>query len=90
MDNKEIKKETRGLSTGAALFLTGAAIGAAAGVLLAPEKGQDTRRKVGQWLKEKSKKGKEELISKKQLVAEVMEAGKKAYKEAEKKHLVGV
>lgn len=90
MDIKDIKKQDKGLSTGAALFITGAVLGTVAGILLAPESGQETRRKVGGWLKEKTKKGKEELLTKKEQVESAIEAGKKAYRETEKKHLVGV
>ncbi|MGL4520418.1 MAG: YtxH domain-containing protein [Phocaeicola sp.] len=36
-----------------AAFIGGAAVGAAIGLLLAPEKGEDTRRKIGDALREK-------------------------------------
>ncbi len=84
----DIKNGHKG--TGAVpLFLSGLAVGAVLGVLFAPDSGKETRRKVGQWLKERREKGKEVLLSKKEQVLEALEAGKKAYKDTEKK-LVGV
>jgi gas vesicle protein len=56
----------KGLSIFAA-FLGGAIVGAAAGLLFAPEKGEDTRVKIAEALRKRgirlSKKETEELIS---------------------------
>lgn len=86
----DIKKEVKPENKSVALFLTGAALGAAAALLLAPDSGKETRRKMGQWLKEKREKGKEGLLARKEAMADALEAGKKAYREVEKKHLAGV
>lgn len=54
--------------TRVSLFIAGAAMGGIAGLLLAPESGKETRRKVSHWLhwlKEKRAKGKLELLAKK-------------------------
>ncbi len=73
------------------LFLSGAAIGAIAGIMLAPDSGKETRRRVTDWLKEKRLTGREALEARKQQVLGVIEAGKKAFQErAHDKKLVGV
>ena len=71
-------------------FLLGAAIGAAAGVLLAPRPGSETWEKISDWLKENREKGKDLLDStkknishQKEAVAAAYEAGKKAYKDTQ-------
>lgn len=69
------------------LFLSGAVIGAALGVLLAPDSGKETRRKLVDWLKERRMKGKEAMIARKEQVLAAVDAGKRAYKEAEKRPL---
>ena len=61
---------SNGLKTLAA-FVGGAAIGAATGLLLAPEKGEDQRKKIVQAIKESGAKlNKEEM---KKLVDSIME-----------------
>ena len=59
-----------------AAFLGGAAIGAALGILLAPEKGEDTRQKIKDILREKgiklNRSEMDELVDK--IAAEVKDA----------------
>ena len=62
-------------------FVFGAACGAAAGILLAPDSGKESRRKMAQWLKDRREKGKERL----EAVEVALAAGRKAYKETDKK-----
>ncbi len=45
----------------AATFLVGTAVGATLGVLYAPHSGEQNRRKLGEWIKEKREKGKTKL-----------------------------
>ena len=72
-------------------FLTGIALGAAAGVLFAPRKGEETRKQLGDWLKEKREASRGVLAERKAQVQSALEAGKKAYSEkSEKKELLGV
>ncbi|MBO5251527.1 MAG: YtxH domain-containing protein [Bacteroidaceae bacterium] len=65
----------KGLSVLAA-FLGGAAIGAACGILFAPEKGEDTRQKIKDILREKgiklNRSEMDELVDK--IAAEVKDA----------------
>lgn len=73
------------------LFLSGAVAGAAAGILLAPDSGKETRRRIAEYLKEKRAASREQLAMRKQQVTAAIEAGKKAYQEkAHDKKLVGV
>ena len=83
----DIKRETHSLAV--PLFLSGAVIGAVAGVLLAPDSGKETRRKLTAWIKEKRMIGKEQIVERKEAVLAAIEAGRKAYKDTEKK-LAGV
>lgn len=57
----------------------GAVLGALGGVLFAPDAGRETRRKLGQWMKERGKKGKVEY----EAVREAIDAGRRAFKEKE-------
>lgn len=76
--------EERG--SGLLLFVTGAAIGAALGVLLAPRSGRETREDIGDWLNERREKGsellhrmKEESLAKKEAIVAAAKAAKTAY-----------
>jgi gas vesicle protein len=78
---------------GALLFVTGAAIGAALGVLFAPRSGGETREQLGDWLKERREKGtdllntvKDESLAKKEAVIAAARAAKQAYTETNSKH----
>jgi gas vesicle protein len=78
---------------GALLFVTGAAIGAALGVLFAPRSGGETREQLGDWLKERREKGadllstvKDESLAKKDAVVAAARAAKQAYNETNSKH----
>ncbi len=72
-----------------AAFLLGAAAGAAAGIILAPKSGKETREQIGDWLKERREQGseflakvKEESLMKKEQFSSAYKAGKQAYSES--------
>ena len=78
---------------GLLLFLTGAAVGAALGVLFAPRAGSETREKLGDWLQDRREKGqelltkiKEETAAKKDAFSAAAKAAKQAYVETNSKH----
>ena len=84
--------EERG-SNGLLFFLTGAAIGAALGVLFAPRAGCETREKLADWLKERREKGgellhkiKDESLAKKEAIVAAAKAAKQAYTDTSAKH----
>lgn len=73
------------------LFLAGTAIGVGMGILLAPDSGKENRRKLAEWIKEKRRMGRDQMLAKKELVAAAIHAGKQAYKDnAKEKTLSGV
>ena len=70
-------------------FLLGAVVGAAAGVLLAPKSGKQTREQVSDWLDERRERGadllhklKDVVPEKKEQVIAAVKAGKQAFFEA--------
>ena len=74
-------------------FLTGAAVGAALGVLLAPRSGRETREELGDWLKERREQGteflhkvKDESLAKKEAFVAAAKAAKSTYAEVNAKH----
>lgn len=69
----------------AGYFLSGAAIGAALGVLFAPKAGEETREQLNAWLKDKREKSRVEY----QAMKEALQAGRKAFR-AKEKELSGV
>lgn len=78
---------------GTLLFVTGAAVGAALGVLFAPRSGSETREQLADWLKERREKGedllhkvKDESLAKKEAVIAAAKAAKQAYAEVNSKH----
>ena len=82
--------EGRGFG-GAFLFLTGAAVGGALGVLLAPRSGHQTREKLADWLKDRRERGeellhtvKDESLAKKEAILAAAKAAKQAYTETTK------
>ena len=78
---------------GALLFVTGAAVGAALGVLFAPRSGGETREQLADWLKERREKGAElmhtvrdESVAKKDAIVAAARAAKQAYVDTNSKH----
>ena len=65
-----------------AALVVGIAAGAAAGVLLAPRPGKESRRKLADWLRAKREAGQEELRERKAKVEAAIQAGKEAYARA--------
>ncbi|OGR90289.1 MAG: hypothetical protein A3J74_08785 [Elusimicrobia bacterium RIFCSPHIGHO2_02_FULL_57_9] len=66
-------------------FVIGTAIGAGLGLLFAPKPGEETREQLGDWLKERRKKGsellakiKESMPEKKEQLMATVKAGKEA------------
>ena len=71
-------------------FLLGGILGGLAGLLLAPRSGDETRRQLMDWLEQNRERTRElidrerEVIhDKKEQIAAALDAGKKAYREAE-------
>lgn len=78
---------------GALLFVTGAAIGAALGVLFAPRSGGETREQLADWLKERRERGsdllhtvRDESFAKKEAIVAAAKAAKQAYVDTNSKH----
>ncbi|MFA6004120.1 MAG: YtxH domain-containing protein [Elusimicrobiota bacterium] len=72
-----------------ALFLTGLAAGAAAGVLWAPRSGKETRAAINGWLQAEREKGtallneiKKEGLHRTEQITAAIKAGKEAYQHA--------
>lgn len=72
--------DARKLATYAGYFVSGAAVGAALGVLFAPKAGRATREELSLWLKEKRAKGRVEYRAMK----EALDTGRKAFATKEK------
>ena len=70
-------------------FLLGGVVGVAAGLLLAPCSGEETREKISDWLEKNRGKtrefiehGREVVGQKKDQISAAFEAGKKAFRES--------
>lgn len=84
-------RENDGLGA-ALLFVTGAAVGAALGVLFAPRSGDETREQLADWLKQRREKGadllhtvKDESFAKKEALIAAAKAAKQTYAEINSK-----
>jgi gas vesicle protein len=86
-DEQPIEK---GFSVWPYLFsaVAGIAAGTALGLLFAPESGNETRDRIGRWLKERREMRKA-LLAKKEQVAKALEAGKRAYRESKENEVSG-
>lgn len=78
-----MEQENRKLVAYAGYFISGAAIGAALGVLFAPKAGKETREDMSRWLKDKREKSRVEY----QAMKEALETGRKTFKAKEKELL---
>jgi gas vesicle protein len=67
------------------LFLLGCAAGVAAGILLAPRSGQDTRRRLQDWAEDVGEKGQNLWERGKNTVQRNKERGREALSEAQEK-----
>ena len=79
--------------TNVVFFLLGAAVGAAAGLLLAPKSGKETREQVADWLEDRRERSseilhklKEAVPEKKEAFVAAIKAGKQAFYESADKH----
>lgn len=75
-------------------FLLGGLVGAAAGLLLAPKSGKETREQLGDWLQERRERSRELLAElkhavpeKKEAFAAAVKAGKDAFRNAQTNHV---
>jgi gas vesicle protein len=69
-------------------FIGGALVGAAAGLLIAPKRGEETRQDIADWLRKKREQTKElaarlkeQIPAKKDQVVAAVKAGKDAYQQ---------
>ena len=74
-------------------FIAGTAVGAALGILFAPQSGAETREQLADWLKERRERGsdllhkvKDESLAKKEALLAAAKAAKDAYRETNAKH----
>ena len=86
-DHKQHSSHSGGFMSGA---LFGALLGLAAGVLLAPAKGDETRKKLQNAKEDYAKKASETVEQIQQLFAEDADSNQKADKSAKKKKLFRV